>query len=378
MRVIAIARELQHRGHEVAVLAGAKQSSVFEQYHLEFIELPPVPQMGAGLFTFGPKALDDNRLEEIMARMKEIVPQMVEAEKKVIGAIRPDVMLCGSFTGATAAKAFSIPAAMVLLQPHGEKTINFLSGRPGVREQLARFLEAADLLILEGMPELDGLPNTATQSAFASMKVKVRYTGPLPPDPPDSLPGQEELKIRHTGTKEHTLVYVTIGGGTPLIGEEFLKVCLDAFRMLPNIQGVFSTGLAIDPQQLAAAKPPANVIVRGFVPGTELIKASDVTVFHGGSSTLMTCIACGRPAVVVPSMAEQEDNGAVLATAGAGIVLDKKTLTSTTLKDAIQKITSEETFFQNARRLQELGTRYGGAPAAATMVEELLKRGNAS
>lgn len=65
------------------------------------------------------------------------------------------------------------------------------------------------------------------------------------------------------------------------------------------------------------------MLIRGFVPGTELIKASDITVFHGGSSTLMTCIACGKPAVVVPSMAEQEDNGAVLAQNGAGIVLDK-------------------------------------------------------
>lgn len=238
------------------------------------------------------------------------------------------------------------------------------------------FLKAVNLFIMEGLPELSGDTDAELKGeGLAALKDKIRFTGPLLAEPPENLPGQEELKTRHTGNKELPLAYVTIGGGTPLIGEDFLTLVLDAFRQLADVKGVISTGLAIDPDRLAGCNPPDNVFIRGFVPGTELIKASDVTVFHGGSSTLMTCIACGKPAVVVPSMAEQEDNGAVLAQNGAGIVLDKNALTATVLAEAVKKILHDHTFRDNAQRLKALGERYGGAPAAAAMVEELVSRG---
>jgi len=378
MRVIAVAKALQTKGHEVKVIAGDKQIPVMKQHHMDFIEMPPLPQFDFPYAALG-GTMDEGQMEEIMARMKEILPQMMEAEKKVISEEKPDVVLCGSFTGPMAAKTLNIPAAMVLLQPHGQKTINFMTKRFNMRDQAAGLLNSAGLLILEGMPELDGGMGTAAMGeGLAALKDKIRFTGPLLAEPPDTLPSQDELKLRHTGNKDRPLVYVTIGGGTPLIGEDFLALVLDAFRKLPDVQGVVATGLALDPDRLAGGKPPDNVIIRGFVPGTELIKASDVTVFHGGSSTLMTCIACGRPAVVVPSMAEQEDNGAVLAGKGAGIVLDKVSLTVNAMAEAVQKILSDHTFRDNAGRLKELGEKYGGAPAAAAMVEGLVSRGSAS
>jgi UDP-N-acetylglucosamine:LPS N-acetylglucosamine transferase len=108
---------------------------------------------------------------------------------------------------------------------------------------------------------------------------------------------------------------------------------------------------------------------------TQKYSASDVTVFHGGSSTLMTCIACGTPAVVVPSIGEQEDNGNVLAQFGAGIVLDKETLTPAIMAEAMQKIISDSNYRTGAQRLKVLGERYGGADAAADWAEQLV-RGN--
>ncbi|SPF34441.1 hypothetical protein SBF1_1320003 [Candidatus Desulfosporosinus infrequens] len=314
-----------------------------------------------------------------MNRMQEIKQLIIAAEQEIIQTEKPDVLLCGNLTGSSSAQAANIPCVMVLLQPHGLKTIELFTRRLPKTVQNFDMLKAVNLLIMEGIPELDGGASAANKGEWSlAIKDKLRFTGPLLVETPESLPSREELKIRHAGNQARPLIYVTIGGGTQLIGEDFLTLVLDAFRSLPDVQGVIATGLAIEPEQLSGYNPPDNVIIRGFVPGLELIKASDVTVFHGGSSTLMTCLACGTPAVVVPSMAEQEDNGAVLEQNGAGIVLSKNGLTPAALAEAVQKILSERSFRNNAQRLKDQCDKYGGAQAAAVMVEQLVKRENAS
>jgi UDP:flavonoid glycosyltransferase YjiC (YdhE family) len=375
MRVMAVARALQKKGHEVKILVGDQQIPVVKDHCLDVIEMDDLPKID---FPFGALlGTDDGHQDETVIRLNELLQQIKDAEQRAANIVKPDVMLCGSLTGPNTARTLGIPCAMVLLQP-GAKTINFTTKQRTTIKLGLNALSAADLIIVEGMPELDGGVRTALEGERAvALGDKMRFTGPLLVEPPENLPGQSELKTRHTGNAELPLVYVTIGGGTPLIGEDFLGLVIDALRKLPGVQGVMSTGLAIDPKRLADGTPPDNVFIRGFVPGTELIKASDVTVFHGGSSTLMTCIACGRPAVVVPSMVEQEDNADVLGNNGAGIVLDKSGLTAVAIAEAIQKILSDRSFLNNAQKLKELGDRYGGAAAAATMVEELVSGGGA-
>ena len=377
MRVIAVAKELQRKGHEVKILAGEQQIPILQSHHLDCIAMPSLPK-----FNFPFQALlgtDDKQKEEAMIQMKKIMQIISEAEQKIIGTEKPDVMVCGNLTGPSSAKTYNIPCAMVVLQPHGLKTIELFTRRLPKKAENFEMLKVVQLLIMEGTPELDGGVSAEYKGEWAvAIKDKVRYTGPLLVEKPESLPPREELKIRHAGNKDRPLIYVTIGGGTPLIGEDFLALVLDAFRIMPDVSVVIATGLALEPEQLSGYNPSDNVLIRGFVPGLELIKASDVTVFHGGSSTLMTCLACGTPAVVVPSMAEQEDNGAVLAQNGAGIVLSKDGLTSTALAEAVQKILSDRSFWNNAQKLKELGEKYGGAQAAASMVEQLVNRESTS
>ncbi|MDR3562325.1 MAG: glycosyltransferase [Negativicutes bacterium] len=188
------------------------------------------------------------------------------------------------------------------------------------------------------------------------------------------MPPRKTLKKKHIGAGDQQLVYVTIGGGSSLIGEQFLRLVLDSLRMLPQLTGVVATGIAISPDKIKTFNPPGNVIIKGFVPGTELIKASDVTVFHGGSSTLMTCLACGTPAVVVPSMGEQEDNGAVLTQYGAGIVLDKQKLTANMLAEAVETVVNDPGYREQAAKLKAIGEKYGGAELAASLAEKLALR----
>lgn len=375
MRVVAIAKALTRRGHEVKFLAGGKLAPVIRELGLEVVEALNLPQHD---YPSRDQLDDPGQQEKLYAQMQDRMRRIMEIETEAAEREKPELLLCGTLTGPKAARQLGIPSVLTFLQPHGPKTLAMFTRRlkdSRVKEGLSGSLEAADMIILEGMPEISGGVGLESLGADpAELRKKIHFTGPLLTEYPDELPDRETLKEKHCGSRSRTLVYVTIGGGSQLIGEAFLQVVLDALAMLPQLTGVIATGMALPPETIKALSPPANVFVRGFVPGTELIKASDVTLFHGGSSTLMTCLACGAPAIVVPSIDEQEDNGAVLAQNGAGIVLDKATLNAGMLAEAIQRILDRPDYRRQAAHLKALGDRYGGAVEAARLAEQVAAR----
>ncbi|WP_371381666.1 glycosyltransferase [Sporomusa aerivorans] len=369
MRAVAVAKALQRRGHEIKFIAAGKMVPVIKSFGIDVCEADSMPGV--------PSA-------EIIPRMPEIMKEIKQIEMDAARREKPQLIISGTISGSTVARELKVPSIMTFLQPHGEKTINVFKGlmrhydEQVMKTLLAGLLnafEAANLIVLEGMPEISGGVTLETfGDALQSSKEKFRFAGPLLVEYPDQLPERDELKRVHIAEAHKKMAYITIGGSA-MIGEQFLKTALESLKMIPEVTGVISTGIDISPEAIRNFDPPGNAIIRGFVPGTEMIKASDVTVFHGGSSTLMTCIACGTPAVVIPSMGEQEDNGGVLAQAGAGIVLDKKTLTPAILVESIQKVLHDSTYRTNAQQLKTTGEKYGGAGAVADWAEDLMQAG---
>jgi UDP:flavonoid glycosyltransferase YjiC (YdhE family) len=375
MRVVAIATALRRRGHQVRFVAGDKLIPIIKGFGIDVIEIADMPHQD---YPLGSQLDDPRQREELIARMQLVREKIIAIETEAAGREKPDLLLCGTITGPKVGQRLGIPSLLTFLQPHGPKTLAMFTERlkdSRIRDALAESLAAADLIILEGMPEISGGARLEDLGGKAAdLGGKIHFTGPLLTEYPDGMPSREMLKAKHCGSGDKTLVYITIGGGSQLIGEQFLQVVLEALRMLPLVAGVVATGVAIAPEKISVLSPPVNTLVRGFVPGTELVRASDVTVFHGGSSTLMTCLACGTPAVVVPSMGEHEDNGAVLADSGAGIVLDKQTLTAPVLAEAIRRILGDPAYRRQAARLKGLGEKYGGAEAAASLAEKIVAR----
>jgi len=380
MRVIAIAKALQRQGHDIQFIASGKLIDIIKNFGIHVIEVSDMPEME--IYTDNQMKLNIPK-EEMVVGMQKQMDKIARIESEVASRQRPDLILSGTLSGSKVAQQLGIPSMMVLLQPHGEKTFNMITdrmqdnngqGSETIIDGILGIMEAADIIILEGMPEISGgITFESFGQTINGIKEKIRFTGPLLPDYPDQLPEKGILKKIHIGDADKLMVYITIGGGSPLIGEQFLKIVLDALRLMPKITGVIATGIAFQPEFISKYEPPSNAIIKGYVPGTEMIKASDVTVFHGGSSTLMACIACGTPAVVVPSIGEQEDNGAVLSEYGAGIVLDKQTLTPDILAKAIQDIINNPSYRIRAENIKSLGEKYGGAKAAAEWAEKLME-----
>lgn len=373
MRVVAIAKALQRRGHEVKFLAADKLIPIIKDFGIDVIEIANMPRYD---YPLSSQATDSQQQEEQLFKVQQVMARIREIETEAATREQPDLLLCGTISGPKVGQQLDIPSLLVILQPHGTKTLDMFAQRlknSKIKDELFSSLAAADLIILEGMPEINGGVSFGSLGENAGVSQdKIHFTGPLLTEYPDEMLPRETLKKKHSGDSDKTLAYVTIGGGSSLIGEQFLQLVLESLKLLPWLMGVVATGIAISPDKIKSFNPPNNAVIRGFVPGTELIKASDVTVFHGGSSTLMTCLACGTPAVVIPSMGEQEDNGAVLAQSGAGIVLDKKTLTPQMLAKAVQAIVINPVYREQAAKLRTLGEKYGGARVAASLAENLV------
>ncbi len=372
MRVVAIAKALQRREHEVKFLASDKLIPIIKDFGIDVIEITDMPQFD---YPLSNQETTPEEQEEMLGKSQQIMADIMAIETKIITREKPNLLLCGTLSGPKVSQQLGIPSILTILQPHGTKTLDMFNQRlrgSKIKEKISSSLTAADFIMIEGMPEISGGVTFENLGAnAANFQEKIHFTGPLLIEYPDAMPSREKLKEKHIGASDKTLVYVTIGGGSSLIGEQFLQLVLESLRLLSQMIGVIATGIAISPDKIKSFNPPSNTIIRGFVPGTELIKASDVTIFHGGSSTLMTCLACGTPAVVIPSMAEQEDNGAVLAQSGAGIVLDKKALTPQMLAEAVQAVVNDSNYRLQAAKLKTLGEKYGGAERAASLAEKL-------
>lgn len=65
---------------------------------------------------------------------------------------------------------------------------------------------------------------------------------------------------------------------------------------------------------------PPNVRVVGWTPLDAVLRTADAVVNHGGSGTVLSCLAAGLPQLVLPQWGDQSAHGAAVRERGAGLV----------------------------------------------------------
>ncbi|MEU9040607.1 MULTISPECIES: nucleotide disphospho-sugar-binding domain-containing protein [unclassified Kitasatospora] len=164
-------------------------------------------------------------------------------------------------------------------------------------------------------------------------------------------------------------VCLTLGSVLPLSGEldelsAFLQECggLDVELIL-----------AMGEDQAAALGPvPDNVRVAGWVPLSTLLPTCAAIVHHGGAGTALTALVHGVPQLVVPRLADQPANAAVIAARGVGLALAPHEATATAVKDGLLRLLDAPDHRQAAREVQaEIASRPSPA-ALVTRLEELV------
>ncbi len=140
-----------------------------------------------------------------------------------------------------------------------------------------------------------------------------RYAGPQLDDAPSAV-------SRNPWAIPSGRPLVLVGLSSTVMRQEgLLQRIADALGQL-HVQGIITTGPAVDPALIAA---PPNVTITRWVRHADVLPDSSVVITHGGHGTVMKALNAGVPLLVVPLDRDQPDNAARVVHAGAGIRLRK-------------------------------------------------------
>ncbi|MBR8836510.1 MAG: glycosyl transferase family 1 [Stigonema ocellatum SAG 48.90 = DSM 106950] len=137
-----------------------------------------------------------------------------------------------------------------------------------------------------------------------------------------------------------------------------------------DVQLVISLGSGISPESLP--KLPGSPLVVGYAPQLELLKKATLTITHAGLNTTLESLSNGVPLVAIPIATDQPGVAARIAWTGTGEFVPLSGLSFPKLREAIKRVLTEESYKQNATRLQQAIGRAGGVSRAADIVEQVV------
>jgi UDP:flavonoid glycosyltransferase YjiC (YdhE family) len=197
-------------------------------------------------------------------------------------------------------------------------------------------------------PELQ--PQTAPHVPRRQLMRPVSYDGPTDDTTPLPLP---------EARPDAPLVYVTMGtvfNDPTLFGDVVTAVAELDVRVLVTV------GPQGDPAALG--EQPAHVRVEQFVPQTRVLPHCDVVVSHAGSGTALATLGLGLPQLCLPQGADQFQNAAAIAEAGAGLALMPGKAGVEVVRAAVARLLADRSF-------RDVSVRVGASIAAMPPLDEV-------
>jgi UDP:flavonoid glycosyltransferase YjiC (YdhE family) len=204
---------------------------------------------------------------------------------------------------------------------------------------------------------------------FAGM-FRGQYVDLAPPSlgseqPPDGTP---VLPLRPAerayGQKtDRPLIYVTLG--TVFTGASVFRLLLSALADV-DADVLVTTGSQHDPAELGPV--PVNATVERYVPQAKVLPRAALVVTHGGSGSMLGALAHGLPLLVVPQQADQFDNAAAAARAGAALVLMPDALAEAAVQEATAVLLADGS---HRRAAQAVADEIAAMPSADEVAERI-------
>ncbi len=160
------------------------------------------------------------------------------------------------------------------------------------------------------------------------------------------------------------VIYVSLG---TLFNADpaFYRNCFEAFGG-QNVRVVMSIGTTTTEASLGS--PPANFVVRSWVPQLDVLRRASVFVSHGGMNSVSESLYYGVPLVVVPQMGEQEIVARQVEELGAGLYVAPKEVTADRLRQSVHRVLGDDRFRQQAALVRESFEAAGGAARGADAI----------
>ncbi|TVX93545.1 macrolide family glycosyltransferase [Paenibacillus agilis] len=193
------------------------------------------------------------------------------------------------------------------------------------------------------------------------------YTGP-------SIASREDaphFPLEQLHSNYEQVVYISMG--TILNKDiEFYKLCFEAFKDIPA-QFVLSCGKDTDLSEISDSIPP-QFIIEPYVPQLEVLQHADAFITHAGMNSTSEGLYYNVPLVMLPLSADQPYVAARVQELGAGIMLDKGSLTPEILKSALLQVLNDASYKENAKKIGDSFREAGGHHAAAKHVMSLFSK----
>jgi UDP:flavonoid glycosyltransferase YjiC (YdhE family) len=377
--MIALARALRVRGHDVTLQTWERWRAPIEAEGLAFT---PAPEYSAF-------PIDDSPLdfyEAVVYATRDTLP--------FVRDMRPDVVVHDILTlgPSLAGELLDVPRATLV--PHvfpeagpGFPIYSFGARLP--RTALGRsFWERAHLPVRRGLQSgrlalnrtraQVGLPplshthgGTSRELALIASFPQLEYPRPWPPharvvgplmwEPPSEEvalpPGEDPLVLVAPSTSQdpnHRLLHASLRG----LADAPVRVLATYNRRLP------SRPLPV----------PDNTLVVDWVSYARTLPHCDAIVCHAGHGTLVRALSCGVPVVACPIAGDMNENAARLAWAGAGVRLPRRFVSPRPLRHAVQHALSEPSIRLRARQLADWAATHDTGALAASLIEQLVSK----
>lgn len=230
-----------------------------------------------------------------------------------------------------------------------------------------------------GLPPIDSLLTHIADSPDLSVTLFPSWFAPAVPDWPRRLIAGDFQLFEPPGHEGFTaaLSDFLAAGDKPIVftpgtanlhAADFFSCALAAVTRL----GRRALFLTRERAQLPA-ELPATVLWQPYVPLSSLLPHAAVLVHHGGIGTTAEALRAGTPQLVTPFAWDQFDNGARIASLGAGRVIAAKRLRARTLARVLDTLASSEAV---RSRCAEIARRFVPPHDPAVLCREIERQLN--
>jgi UDP:flavonoid glycosyltransferase YjiC (YdhE family) len=344
--LIPFAHALLRNNDEVVVTAPAQAAPMIAAAGLDHHPIPDPPAEQREPIFARAKTLEPDEANALVASdlfvridTRAGYPHM----RAAIERLQPDVMLydISDFAAGLAAEATGLPAVSVSITQgvHMQRhTRPIAEALDEVRSEIGLDPDP-QLERLAATPSFSLIPKALEDPGSAGVDriLRFRVEEPAPRPLPDWW-----------ANDEWPLVYLTFGTVVPTIGfyPSLYRAAIDALAVLP-VRLLVTVGRECDPAELGPVAP--NVHVARWIPQADVLPHAAAVISHGGSGTVTGSLAAGVPAVVVPFIADQYDNGRRVTELGAGVMIEAEDIAR--LPDAVRALLADRTYREAAGRV---------------------------
>jgi zeaxanthin glucosyltransferase len=399
--MIALARSLQLRGHEVVIFGIADTEARVRDGGIEFCRI--------GMEDYPPGTLQ--KLDEHLSRLKGFAALRFTLERvrnsarmvlrdgpEAVRTANVEMLLVdeADFAG-NVADYLGLPWISIALIPpllKDDRFPPFWFGWAAEQDRLSRLRNrlASRLLLriaapifrevnqqrrgwglmpfrrseeaLSPLAQITQLPEALEFEVVGEKPARLHYTGPFVHS--EQRPAVEFPWERLDG---RPLIYASMGtlqNGSESIFKTIAEACagLDA-------QLLISLGGGLDPARLGQLA--GNPLVVSFAPQLEILKRAALVITHAGLNTVLESLCEGVPLVAVPLANDQPGVAARVKARGACVVVPQHRLSPARLRKAIMLVLHEARYREAAQTLQKNMQRMDGLGRTAELIEQVLE-----